>query len=111
MDLEQLAFDYLGVTKIAEKKKTIKKTRKGVMTRYERLREKYVVEKQAVDEIKEEGLKLQKRYESHKSKMDKYYDQMVELRKKLEEMDDSGKDFVEIEEIVDADIEEAEENL
>jgi septal ring factor EnvC (AmiA/AmiB activator) len=96
MDIEKIAIDYLSEQSPAKRKS--KKTRKAIMSKYEKLREKYVEEKKIVDEIKEQGKALQSNFEKHKAKLDSYYSEMTSLRKKIEEMDDFAKDFIEIEE-------------
>lgn len=101
MDINKIALDYIGnadmtaqdITKEASKKK--RKTRRALINKYENLRNKYIETRKIVNEIRTEGLALQKRFDDQKEKMDSLHKQMTEIRDKLNTMDDDGKDYVE----------------
>ena len=117
MSIEKLALEYLGssvdITKSAEDEKPsatklrkIKKTRKALMGSYEKIREKYVVEKGFVDNLIEEAKNIQQQFNKHKTKMDTMYKKMTDIRSKLQEMDDNGMNFFEVEEEIAAEEDE-----
>ncbi len=109
MSIEKLALEYIHssveINKTADDEKPsadklrkIKKTRKALMGSYEKIRERYMEEKTAVDELIEEAKRIQQQFNKHKTKMDTLYKKMTDIRTSLQKMDDDGLNFFEIEE-------------
>lgn len=73
-----------------------KRSRKALMNVYERLREKYLFEKKALEHIVEEAKALQKLYNKHKAKLEKVFASMEAVRAKIYKMDEDGVDTIEI---------------
>lgn len=93
MDIEKIAYDYLN-TEPEKPKRKQRRTRKALLSQYEAARNKYVQEKNTVDSILESANKLKKQYDKHVDEMNKFMDKMKVLRQKINDLDDSGKDFI-----------------
>ena len=94
MDIEELALNYLSGPLVVTA--ATKRSRKALMGMYERLREKYLFEKKALEHIVEEANELKKLYERHKAKHDKYFSEMEKIRTKIYKMDEDGVEHVDI---------------
>ncbi|MFZ4399406.1 MAG: hypothetical protein ACOYO1_05170 [Bacteroidales bacterium] len=90
MNINKIALDYLDDDSDSDDtpQQKKKKSRKTLITKYEKMREKYLEMKGLVEVVKNEGLALQKKYETNKEKMDQFRNEMKSLRKELDEMDD-----------------------
>jgi len=113
MSIEKLALDYITNDKpIVSTAKTVKtrKTRKALQSAYERYRAKYVENKKIVDDIKAEGAKLQAQYAKYRGKMDAFQKKMSDIREYLNQIDNSGENFIEIEEETEDPEEDTENN-
>ena len=88
-DINKIALDYINAPIISTAKSKLK-TRKALTNAYERLREKYVAEKKIVDELRSEGLALQKKFDARKARMDGFLTEMKDVRDQLNHIDDLG---------------------
>ena len=88
-DINKIALDYIN-TPIVSTAKSKHKTRKALTNAYERLRAKYVAEKEIVDELRNEGLALQKKFDARKARMDGFLAEMKDVRDQLNHIDDLG---------------------
>jgi hypothetical protein len=92
MDIEKAAWDYLN-SEPEKPRKKMRRTRNALMNAYEALRKKYVKEKEIVDSIIDEANRLKKTYDKHAVIMNENLDKMKVLRQKINDLDDSGKEF------------------
>jgi len=92
MDIEKAAWDYLNEEPEKPKKK-MRRTRFALLNTYEALRKKYIKEKEIVDHLIEEGTRLKKQYDKHNTIMLEHFEKMKTLRNKINQIDDSGKEF------------------
>lgn len=83
------------------KTKRMKRNRAALQRMYEAARVKYTKEKKVVENLREEGSILQKKFDEHKTIMNKNFAKMEKLRELLIKMDNSGNDYVEIEQIIE----------
>ncbi len=77
-------------------KKKRRRTRQALNKMYEYARSKYVESKRKVDAVMIEGEKLKKKYDEYKEKQDKYHKRMLELRNQIQQIDDSGNDYIDV---------------
>ena len=92
MDIEKAAWDYLNEEPEKPKKK-MRRTRFALVNTYEALRKKYMKEKEIVDHLIEEGTRLKKQYDKHNTVMLEHFEKMKAVRDKINQLDDSGKEF------------------
>lgn len=108
MSINKLALEYIGTPIISQAKKK-RVSRKSLLSKYEKIRERYVEEKKIVDDIREEGKALQERFDKHNSMMSSYKEEMIAIRKQLDALDDIGSNFVEKDEPEESEPSEYEE--
>ncbi len=103
VDIEKVALEYLNANsftksgrKMPKERRTAKrKTRKALLNSYDKIRQKYVEEKNKVENIVGISEKLKKEYEKRLVRMERYHSDMTDLREKLQQIDDDGVDFFE----------------
>jgi hypothetical protein len=106
MDIEKLAYDFLGYNQPEEetpKRTTIKRTRKALQNSYDNVKNKYAYEKGIVESILQEASILEKQYQAHEAKKQAYLNRMKELRELINKIDDEGANHIELDRNIQVD--------